>query len=76
MHMRVLGIGLLSQFESDRPQLSQSNSKNKECGAAVPELMRCTPILSYANGSKQIWVSCNTLAFMHIYIYLPSVIPT
>ena len=34
MHMRVPGIVLLSQFESDRPQLSQSNSKNKECGAA------------------------------------------
>ena len=33
MHMRVLGIKLLSQFESDHPQLSQGNSKNKECGA-------------------------------------------
>lgn len=34
LYMGVLGIGLLSQFESDHPQLSQSNSKNKECGAA------------------------------------------
>ena len=32
LYMRVLEV-VSSQFESDYPQLSQSNSKNKECGA-------------------------------------------
>lgn len=34
LYMRVPGRLFSSQFESDYPQLSQSNSKNKECGVA------------------------------------------